>query len=384
MLLLFIVLGYETLETSNTRVEVKPITLEPKSIVSVYPNKEIKSEYSVKKTFVQNNRIDQDLSSLAAKNANLSSNNISDSLYSQSKYPFETDLERRNISFLRVLFDNDIFNNTDYYYTNGLRVELVADFIKSAPTSKILPALNNSDFNYQGFSVIQTIYTPINPESEEIVYDDRPFSSYLTIGHFRKSISIEKGLRMSSEFAIGVLGPAALGGRVQASLHEKDPIGWVYQIENDIVLDYSFSIDKAILRKKHIEAFATASARVGTLYDNLSGGLSIRFGWFLPILDNQVYELLQLESDKFKFWFFMKANVKAVVYDATLKGGMFNSSSLHTIDADKINRFVIDASAGLAIYHKNFGLEYENFYLSPEFEGAKNFGYGRIKVVLGF
>jgi hypothetical protein len=45
---------------------------------------------------------------------------------------------------------------------------------------------------------------------------------------------------------------------------------------------------------------------------------------------------------------------------------------------------VYGGSAGFAFYCGNLGIEMENFYLSPEFAGARQFMYGRIKLVAGF
>jgi len=291
--------------------------------------------------------------------------------------------ESSSVGFIRIVFDNDIFDNTDYYYTNGMRIELVADFIKQTPTSRLLPGIKGAEHDYQGFSIVQNMYTPITPESTEINNGDRPFAAYLTMGHFRNVVSVERGLRLNSEISFGVMGPASLGGKLQAGIHDKDPLGWENQIENDVVIDYSIEIEKLLFGRNGIEIFGGTKARVGTVYNSLSPGFSLRVGSFSPILKNQIASLTSLSAKKLKYSFFLKTNLSFVFYDATLQGGLF-SSDPYVLTSSQINHFVINASAGLSVYYRNFGLELENFYISPEFEGAYDFRYGRINLVFGF
>ena len=55
-----------------------------------------------------------------------------------------------NPVILRVIFDNDIFDNTDYYYTNGVRFELVLPFAGQSPMNKILLGIKSNDFGFGG------------------------------------------------------------------------------------------------------------------------------------------------------------------------------------------------------------------------------------------
>jgi len=381
-MLLSVDVGYDLVEVNYLRTEIETITITSKSLNSVYETNSDVNYYSSVKKDLTDNTVHESLSTLAPQNISGLGNDIDSNTLNKNAPTIDNESKKPKLTLLRVVFENDIFDNTDYYYTNGMRIELVANFIANTPTSKILPTLNNSDYDFQGFSIVQNIYTPVNPDTKQINNSDRPFSAYLTMGHFRNSYNIEKGLTMKSEFSVGVLGPASLGGRVQSSIHEIEPVGWENQIENDIVIDYSFLMEKAFLRKKHLEASAIAGARVGTVYNNLSTGLSVRTGFFLPVLDNQLPGLLKFDSEKLKFWVFVRAKLQFVVYDATLQGGIFNNSSFYVLKAEDLNRIVINASAGFALYHKNVGIEFENFYLSPEFKGAYDFRYGRINFVI--
>jgi hypothetical protein len=87
---------------------------------------------------------------------------------------------------------------------------------------------------------------------------------------------------------------------------------------------------------------------------------------------------------RYQFWIFAEANVDFIGYDATLQGGMFNKNNPYVIPNQDINRFVFEANLGFALYYNNIGIEYKHFYLTPEFKGAKHFGWGQLKGVMAF
>ena len=73
-----------------------------------------------------------------------------------------------------------------------------------------------------------------------------------------------------------------------------------------------------------------------------------------------------------------------VLYNATLQGGMFNKTSKYTIPAEDIERFLLQASAGIYVAYKQVGLTLEQFYLSPEFKNAHHFRWGHVNVTYCF
>ena len=87
---------------------------------------------------------------------------------------------------------------------------------------------------------------------------------------------------------------------------------------------------------------------------------------------------------RYQFWFFAEGMVDIVAYDATLQGGLFTNDNPYVVPTVDINRFVFRGSLGFALYYNNIGLEYEHFYITPEFKGAYHFGWGRLKAVLAF
>ncbi len=277
--------------------------------------------------------------------------------------------------YMSVTFDNDIFNNTDYYYTNGVDIRIVGKLFATNPLSKLLYGNRSNNLEEFGLSIKQNIYTPTNPDIDEIIEGDRPFSAYLTLGTFRNTFDFTRLLVTSSELNIGVLGPASFGGNVQSSIHDIEPVGWNNQINNSLVIDYSIDLEKGIVSSPHFETYATAGFNAGTLYNKIRGGIYMRTGSFTPVYRGTS------NTNMVQYWFFVRATSNLVFYDATLQGGLIGKSNVYTISGNDINRVVLSASAGFALYYKGMGLELENFYLSPEFKNAYDFRWGRIKLV---
>lgn len=365
----------------------------PKEFFQIKKNPERNSE-AQRDTSVQENytaikvdeiseRVDIEFSEIASKGIEFKNQaeksiweqNISNQVFAKGKAPW----------ILTVTFDNDIFDNTDYYYTNGARIELVTPFAGNSPLNKILPGAGKNSINFSGFSLQQNMYTPINPDAGEIQYNDRPFSAFLTIGQFRESVNFQKKINLKSEVSFGVVGPASLGANVQSTIHDVEPIGWQNQVKNDFVLSYALQLEKGLVSNQNIEVNATANGNIGTLFDKVGAGLFARAGSFIPVYRGSLAAISEKKSKQpFQYWFFVRGNVEAVLFDATLQGGLFNNENPYVISHSAMNRIVYGGSAGVAFYYKQVGVELENFYLSPEFEGARDFRYGRVKLSATF
>ncbi len=362
--------------------------------------KEIVSKLNYKDHYIiRNNRIDSaghyqlqldtNIGFFVDENIETINNRKETVLYTndRSEIEYRTDNKTKPVSdrnsILKIVFDNDIFNNTDYYYTNGVNIEFISPIAKQSPLSSILAGNRKSEINLYGFSLMQNIYTPTNPDIPGIAVGDRPFSAFLTIGQFRESYNINRSLFIKSRISFGVLGPASLGGVVQSTIHNIEPVGWKNQISNNLVIDYSVNIEKGIFTTPHFEINITTGGNAGTIFNKIYGGMYFRVGNFIPVVRGLVANnRFGNENSTFQYWFFVNYKSNIVFYDATLQGGLFNTQNSYTLKANEINRLVHNISLGMAVYYKDIGLELENFYLSPEFQNALDFRWGRIKLVL--
>lgn len=195
---------------------VKPVSkLENKSISSPFSYDNGLAIYENTTQYPQalTHRAEEELASIASHNTKQPEQDIALLKQSERK-TFTKATTNWQLSFV---FDNDIFANRDFYYTNGLKINLIAPFLNNSPVNKILLGSNKSDMVLCGFSITHNIYTPINPDTTIVLIGDRPFASYLLFGQFRETYHLQKKLHIKSEINIGVLGPSSFGRQVQTS-----------------------------------------------------------------------------------------------------------------------------------------------------------------------
>jgi hypothetical protein len=285
-----------------------------------------------------------------------------------------------DLKFISIRFDNDIYNNTDYYYTSGFGLRFTHPVLYYFPTSRVLLPSGKFTRDYYDVAFIQNIYTPIDPDKSEIQFGDRPFAGYLYFEFGKTSLFPEKHLKARSEFVIGVIGPGGMGGTIQSSLHEIEPLGWQNQIENDIIINYNLQLLKGIYTTEKVSFDGFGSLNAGTLYAN--AGMGIAFSAGNQITHFNTLQPVELRSKRIKYVFFITMSGNLIGYDATLQGGMFNKTSIYTIPDEYLNRGVIRSSLGLTITYRFAQLKVIQCINSPEFEGAKKHMYGSIS--LGF
>jgi lipid A 3-O-deacylase len=291
------------------------------------------------------------------------------------RFPSMITLSRE--SFLKVNFDNDILDYTDRFYTNGIKIEIISPGLQQNPVSRLTLPYWSSGTNYYGLSLVQNMFTPSTTKTGGILYGDRPYASYLYVGSFKITNDSAHKFRQTSEFDIGIIGPNSYGEWVQRSFHNSvptnnEPLGWEYQIQNDLLVNYSISYEKGLVSQKYFEILLASVGNIGTLYTNLSGGAQLRAGWLNPYFSNlgvaKKPMLLRSGLRNVQFFLFIKGSGKLVGYDATLQGGLFNQSSTYTLPADQISRVVFQGSGGIAFSWNGIRLDLEQFMLSPEFQ----------------
>ncbi len=282
-------------------------------------------------------------------------------------------------TFLELSFDNDILDYTDRFYTNGIRVELTAPGLRSNPLSIAMVPYWSSAVNYYGIGIVQNMYTPSTTKTGGIKIGDRPYAAYLYFASKKTSNDPVHRFRQISELDIGIIGPNSYGEWVQRAFHNSvptnnEPLGWEYQIQNDLVLNYSMTYEKGILSNKYFEMNLLSTGQVGTLYTNFTGGIGLRAGWLNPYFANPGVEKRRILKDKGlrtnQLFFFLKGSGKIVGYDATLEGGLFNKSSAYVIPVKDVSRVVFQTSVGVTATLGGFRFDVEQFLLSPEFSGG--------------
>ncbi|MCX6247964.1 MAG: lipid A deacylase LpxR family protein [Bacteroidetes bacterium] len=293
---------------------------------------------------------------------------------------------------VKINFDNDIFDNTDRYYTNGIRFDFISPVLRQSPLSYLMVPYWGKGMNYYGVSICQNMYTPYTTKVGGIHEGDRPYAAYLFIGGFK--ISNDRGwkFRQTTEIDLGVIGPSSYGDFVQKSFHNSvptnnEPLGWENQIQNDLVLNYNLSFEKGIVSSRSMELNLNATSALGTLYTNIAGGFQFRAGVMNPYFASYGYSRMMVKKvkgySKFQAFGFITSDVKLVGYDATLQGGMFNKSSVYTLSGSDLYPLVYQGTLGFTLSYAGIRLDFEQYLLSPEFHGCAWHKWMHIGVTFG-
>ena len=189
-----------------------------------------------------------------------------------------------NSGSISFTIDNDGIVGTDQNYTNGIFLEY-----SSAPTSlrQISPYLPLSRNTTKGWSVRigQQMWTPEDIENPEPVAGERPYAGLL----FLETDIYQYSPYLVDKYSvmIGTVGPNALAKQGQKYVHgiigSDDPMGWDYQIDNQIVFNLGFQGHRLINRGNVIglgqyDLGYVGRANVGNYQSEVALGSVARWG----------------------------------------------------------------------------------------------------------
>ncbi len=279
-------------------------------------------------------------------------------------------------------YQNDFFNATDKYYTQGVQFIYGAPFLGRSPVAHVLFGLKDATLEH-AVLLEQQCFTPSSIRRDTIFTGDRPFAAALFLGQRMVSFAPQRALKLSSAIKLGVLGPCALCAEEQRGIHRAldniEPLGWQHQVAGDVIVNYSLRIDKRVLRSSFAETSLGASAELGTYRTNTGLHGRVEVGCF-----NSFFEPAAPSSKVFHFSAYVEGQVTVIGYDATMQGGLFNASSPYTLSADAIERLVLGGGGGLRLTYRALSLTYAKTFITSEFVGGTDHGWGtcRIEVIL--
>lgn len=296
-------------------------------------------------------------------------------------------LPHRSPRRLAYTYANDFFFGTDYYFTQGMTLDLVSPALARLPTRWLLARGPAGSTSYYGAHLRYDGFTPLRIEDDFIRVGDRPYAAYFYASLYRVCLQPAKGQRLTTALEIGYLGPAAGGKFIQTKLHElthnPEPRGWDYQIRGDAILGYRLAYEQRLLATgRGLEVAGGVEASVGTLYTYASASGRLRLGWF-----NSYFAALDAASSgsraNLRRWqLYAEATVagQLVGYDATLQGGLFNRSSPYTLAAGAIQRVVLHSTGSLVLARASWSLTATATYVGPEFTGGRPHRWGVLGV----
>ena len=321
----------------------------------------------------------------------------------------QTPLSEPGPQTLTVLFENDLFGDTDQQYTNGFKLNWMSPNLKALGDAPGVPhwllravhglnafehaVLGDSEraFNL-GFSVGQLIFTPGNTQAVQVVPDDRPYAGWLFGG--LSLVSKTDWVADTLDIQVGMIGPASLAEDAQRLVHELRgfdvPRGWQNQLSNEpaFLLYYERKwrvVSGAVFSEVGYDLITHAGLAAGTVMDYGAAGAELRLGWNLP--RDFGTSLIRPGGDAnapstvsgaagrgrgFGAYGFAALGGRLVARNIFLDGNTFENS--HSIDK-KIP--VGDLILGASVIYDAVKLSYAQVFRSREFDGQRrrhNFG----------
>jgi len=293
--------------------------------------------------------------------------------FSQRKYAKE-------FSFIN---DNDLYTSTyqDRYYTNG--AFLTYRFLSKNQVKNVAKKIYK-------FQLGHHMYTPYKAIVETVEEHDRPFAGYL-FGSFgiNKFYTNESILKTSLQ--LGVIGSSALSEELQGVIHKmygfKEATGWDYQIKDAFALNFKVGYIKKITKDNVFDLNWINSARLGTVYTDLSSGLFTRIG-FKPLesIINSIafHGNLNNHNTNFKnnaeVFIYLKPALHHVAYDATIEGSFLTEKSPVTFEVEP---FKFTTEFGIRFTSNRFNFGYAINYHTKKLKSSRvpkgNF-YGTIQL----
>ncbi|MGY2130859.1 lipid A deacylase LpxR family protein [Hymenobacter sp. HD11105] len=274
-------------------------------------------------------------------------------------------------------FANDAFFRTDYYFTQGMTLDVVLPQLAKSPVNKVLLGGKMAAVHYHGVKLVYDGFTPLRIQDDFIRVGDRPYASYIYASLYRIVNEAGQHQRFTAGLDIGFIGPIAGAKGFQTKVHElldaPRPRGWDYQIRNDLVLGYQVAVEKQVLGGKFAELIGTARASAGTLHTLAATALMLRVGKMNPYFTNLGVTSAASRRGLQKLQVYAQSRLEGrlVGYNATLQGGIFNQQSPYILRASEISRTVAQGSGGLVLAYGGVQFEPSATWVSPEFRGGR-------------
>ncbi|WP_194721625.1 lipid A deacylase LpxR family protein [Noviherbaspirillum malthae] len=259
-----------------------------------------------------------------------------------------------------VGIDNDtlLLNRDDGFYTSGMSLGQAS-------------TLRGTDgAATYGWRIAQELYTAsdIKLPPAQFGPPDHPYAGWLYGGIF-KEIHRNDGTSLRYGLDLGCLGPCAGGRWTQTNFHrvidQPLPQGWSKQVRNEAGIVLHGEITPVRWRVGNAFDLApTIQGRLGNIFTDLGIGLTARAG------------NLNLLPQQPALYGFLRTDVRAVGYNATLQGGLFSKDNPHTVDPKRV---VGEVEAGVVWTGQNFGARLGLVRRSneirdlPDSQGAQNF-----------
>jgi hypothetical protein len=292
-------------------------------------------------------------------------------------------------------FENDIFGllGEDLHYTQGMRLSWLTaegdvwDWVCAMARS--VPFFPDGGRLRATYALGQSLYTPEDIKTPELVVDDRPYAGWL---YAATGLVADTGHSLDTvEFSIGVVGPSAMGKELQTWFHgiiaSPIPRGWDNQLHDELTLQLFYEhkwrerwtpgwLDAIGLST---EVTPHVGGALGNVFIQAATGATARIGNDIPadygpprIRPSLPGSEFFIPNRSYSAYVFGGLELRAVARNMFLDGNTFGSS--HSVDK---NYLVGDFQGGLAVIVHRLRMAFTYVYRTPEFrlqDRADRFG----------
>jgi len=295
-----------------------------------------------------------------------------------------------------ILFENDLFANTDQDYTNGIQLGWVSPDLSDYRDDPRLPDwsrwfIERLPFIHEcslqrnvGLELGQKIFTPKDISRSDLIRDDRPYGGWLYGGIAFHDKNIDRLDTLAIQ--LGMVGPASLAEQAQNFVHETRGLatakGWDHQLNNEpgLLLIYSHKnrYFHTLSSRLGMDIITQYGATLGNIFTYVDSGAELRIGWNIPadfgtaLIRPGGQDNAPVDSNDrrpggtggFGIHVFAAANGRGTLRDIFLDGNSFSDS--HAVDR---NVWVADLAVGLGLTWQGVKLTYTQVFRTREFHG---------------
>ncbi|MFT5394978.1 MAG: lipid A 3-O-deacylase [Gammaproteobacteria bacterium] len=302
-------------------------------------------------------------------------------------------------------YENDLFADTDRFYTNGIQLNWISPELKwfedlewfkqdtflsrqARNFIDILPFSSDPERQrHLSFSLGQKMFTPQDIVSSGLVVNERPYAGWL-YGDIAFHSKNQRRLD-TFEIQLGIIGDISLAEEAQDLVHSIRGIdkanGWGNQLENEVGIAFIYDRKQRLIRRTDMvgllgfDTVMHGGVALGNVFTHLNTGAEFRFGWNIPTdfgsalirpagntnaPTDSTDPRYQHGKNALSFYLFAAANGRWVLRDIFLDGNTFEDS--HSIDKKSlVGEFVL----GSSVVIKNFKISYAQVFRSKEFDG---------------
>lgn len=252
-----------------------------------------------------------------------------------------------------VDIDNDtlLLNRNDGFYSSGMAYRQ-EHTLRGADETAVF-----------GWRIGQELYTPsdIKLPASQVSLSDHPYAGWLYGGVYKQTYRAD-GTHMLVGIDIGCLGPCSGGEWTQTNFHriidQPLPQGWSKQVKNEVgAVLYADVAPVRWAPLASVDVTPSIKGRFGNIFTDVGAGVTVRAG--------RLNTMPRAPS----FFGYLRADARAVGYNATLQGGYFSANNLHTVDP---KRWVGEAELGVSWSSGVYGARFAVVRRSNEISGLPN------------